>query len=60
MDTHVHAHTYIPVHTCTYLDIFWEEVLMDDSSLLEVVHYVHQLVHVFEDSLRRQSTLWGG
>ena len=42
---------------CMYLYVFREEVLMDDPSLLQIVHDVRQLVHVLQHSLRNKRTL---
>ena len=42
-----------------YLDVFWQEILMDDSSLLEVEHDICQLVGVLEHLVRSQTILRG-
>jgi hypothetical protein len=43
-----------------YLDVFWQQVLVDDPSLLEVEHDVRQLIGVLQYLVRSQAILEEG
>ena len=43
-----------------HLDVLWQECLVDDSFLLQVLHRLRQLVGILESLLRRQARLREG
>ncbi len=57
---HVSTAIFIYNNVHMYLNVFWQQVLVDDPSLLEVEHDICQLIGVLQYLVRSQAVLEEG